>query len=554
MKIIFKSTLVVLVLIGCGSCKKGDQTGDVVAAPNHHADRVWEGDSQVAIGKMQFDTALYARAVRAGDREEVGKMERQIGAMSEEQLLELVGTLDVVGSDSDASLLSTALNVLATLNPRLALDTLASLPMNAKKVNLGIMGIDRLMAEHPGLLLGWMRDTRIDGKKNIWSAMMIMAATLGKNKTEEALKVISAMPDVEQRVLVPTAFMNAASGSWELALKHANSLTSPEMKSAALRSVIKGAARSDLDAALLIVAQLPPSESSSCIYEIVTDRVLSKGGDIKELVGKLAPVELRKAMGIGGAVERLAKESPEVAIGIVAQIPFTVANKPLYERLAVALAEQGSGEHAVNFANALPKGAASSQIVADTFAKLASADSQAAQSALEQLNPENRNAGLRGILRSIAYSDFDASLTLAESVPLAEQPDMYREVARAAAYQNPGNAVKVLEDPVLSQKIGADFRQAMLDNTVQTWSKQDLPAAQQWVANLPATDAPMGVQGLMTTWMKTDPIAASAWLSTQPLGPARDVGARVLISQIKDTDPEMAEQWRKTLPPETGKP
>jgi len=24
----------------------------------------------------------------------------------------------------------------------------------------------------------------------------------------------------------------------------------------------------------------------------------------------------------------------------------------------------------------------------------------------------------------------------------------------------------------------------------------------------------------------------------------------VLISQIKDTDPEMAEQWRTTLPPE----
>jgi len=73
------------------------------------------------------------------------------------------------------------------------------------------------------------------------------------------------------------------------------------------------------------------------------------------------------------------------------------------------------------------------------------------------------------------------------------------------------------------------------------------------VGKLPAADAPKGVQGLMTTWMKSDPVAASAWLSNQPTGPARDAGARVVIEQIKDTDPEMAEQWRKTLPPAVPK-
>jgi hypothetical protein len=90
----------------------------------------------------------------------------------------------------------------------------------------------------------------------------------------------------------------------------------------------------------------------------------------------------------------------------------------------------------------------------------------------------------------------------------------------------------------------------MLNATVTTWAKQDLPAAQAWVAKLPASDAPKGVQGLMTTWMKADPVAASGWLTALPVGPAREAGARVVIEQIKDTDPEMAEQWRKTLAPE----
>jgi hypothetical protein len=48
-------------------------------------------------------------------------------------------------------------------------------------------------------------------------------------------------------------------------------------------------------------------------------------------------------------------------------------------------------------------------------------------------------------------------------------------------------------------------------------------------------------------------LAASAWLSNQPTGPARAAGTRVVIDQIKDTDPEMAEKWRKTLPQEVPK-
>jgi hypothetical protein len=111
----------------------------------------------------------------------------------------------------------------------------------------------------------------------------------------------------------------------------------------------------------------------------------------------------------------------------------------------------------------------------------------------------------------------------------------------------------MLEDPVLSQKIGPDFRLEMINATVTTWANQDLQAAKQWVEKLPDSDAPKGVQGLMTNWMKSDPVAASGWLSTQPAGPARDAGAKVLIIQIKDTDPEMAEKWRKTLPQEVPK-
>ena len=142
---------------------------------------------------------------------------------------------------------------------------------------------------------------------------------------------------------------------------------------------------------------------------------------------------------------------------------------------------------------------------------------------------------------------------MARQFNVPSNQDIYREIARTSALQKPEEAAKILDDPMLSEKIGSDFRQEMLNATVATWAKQDLAAAQQWVEKLPEADAAKGYQGLMTSWMKTDPVAASEWLSKQALGPARDAGAKVLIEQIKDTDPEMAEQWRKSLTSPSGK-
>jgi hypothetical protein len=207
----------------------------------------------------------------------------------------------------------------------------------------------------------------------------------------------------------------------------------------------------------------------------------------------------------------------------------------------------------MDFLSGLSTSHAKGAMVNAVFAAMAARDPDAAMTWVDSLGAGSRTMAVRGIAKTLAPDHLDQALAIAAGEQGAAAQDTYREIARTSAYQRPANAVRMLEDPVISEKLGADFRPAMLDNTVQTWAKQDLPAAQQWVGKLPAADAPKGVQGLMTTWMKSDPVAASAWLSNQPTGPARDAGARVVIEQIKDTDPEMAEQWRKTLPPAVPK-
>jgi hypothetical protein len=164
---------------------------------------------------------------------------------------------------------------------------------------------------------------------------------------------------------------------------------------------------------------------------------------------------------------------------------------------------------------------------------------------------ENKNSAMKGLVSAISTKNLDRalSLSLQSSNNQEVKSNLYKLISRDNALNNPKQAVAILEREDFNQYVDTNFRNEMINHTVQNWAKQNLEEAQQWVEKLTASDLPEGTQGLVAQWMKTDPIAASEWLSQQPAGPARDAGAQEIINQIKDTDPEMAEQWRKSMTP-----
>jgi|694.fasta_scaffold80334_2 hypothetical protein len=188
-------------------------------------------------------------------------------------------------------------------------------------------------------------------------------------------------------------------------------------------------------------------------------------------------------------------------------------------------------------------------LIKDVISTLAKSNPTDALSFVRQLSADEQYFGMRGIAVAMATDSFDAAIKLSDSEPEATSREMLREIARVSVNASSQNSLKIIENPQLSDKIGKDFRSDLINYTVQNWAKKDREAAQQWVEKLPATDLPKGTQGLVAAWMKSDPIAASEWLSQQPAGPARDAGAQEIINQIKDTDPETAEQWRKSMTP-----
>jgi hypothetical protein len=233
---------------------------------------------------------------------------------------------------------------------------------------------------------------------------------------------------------------------------------------------------------------------------------------------------------------------------ILEKLPITEANLKHHTNFCIALTMKDT-EKGFMYVESLPEGPSKVKISSAVLSKYYSVEPEKALSKLTELHGHAQEIAAREISKNIALEYPSKALEAINNNPALQKTDCYREVARTLALSNPINAIQMIEDGKLSEKIGADFRNEMINHTVQNWVKQDREAAQQWVEKLPAADQSKGNQGLVAAWMKTDPIAASEWLSQQPAGPARDAGAQEIIKQIKDTDPEMAEQWRKSMTP-----
>lgn len=255
------------------------------------------------------------------------------------------------------------------------------------------------------------------------------------------------------------------------------------------------------------------------------------------------------ALSSGNLLDQIAKTDPSQIPKMIENIPLTTATQAVYWKTAQALAKSHP-DQATAWLNQLPDVPAKSEIARNMYrTMLFEHDAKTALAQLEALTGSAQQAARRSIVAELAKSDYDQAIMIAKTVNTAMQQDVFREIARSSAYENPQNALRMLNDSIVSEKLGTGFRQEMINHTVQSWAKQDREAAQQWVEKLPAADQPKGVQGLVATWMKTDPMAASDWLSKQPASPARDAGAREIIKQIKDTDPAMAKQWQDSMTP-----
>ena len=182
------------------------------------------------------------------------------------------------------------------------------------------------------------------------------------------------------------------------------------------------------------------------------------------------------------------------------------------------------------------------------YADLGGSDSTNSINNIPQVHKES---ALRGIISSLTAKDSAKALSLISVSEISDKRNLYKEYAKGLVYSDIPAALKLLSAGDIQDNFDKNFRDGMIREIINIKSSESLLESSELLNTISFKDREPAYAALITTWMKTDPIAASEWLSQQPAGPARDAGAQEIINQIKDTDPEMAEQWRKSMTPKT---
>jgi len=544
---IFRVTglVVVAVALAGPSCERQELTGhgNQRSAENSNASISANSDDDFMLDKLRTRSSG-AKTNPA----EASRLNRDLESLSEEKLRSLLNKIDWKVTQ-DREFASRLLTALSSKSATATLDAIAGIPEVDHAMAMPNVAYLALARREPQETLAWFQKNIESTSKHVHVAALFMLSELGKIRPVETIQMISRAGEAGKERYLPYVMRASAIHDPVEAMKLAESSLSGKDLDRALVAVLSVAAQNDPTAALSMLSRIPGSAKTECIKGMLPSLLLHDGLDIGDLVELLPSNEMPTILSQGGLVERLTSSAPDKAVALMDLVPFTEQNKNLYSRLALSLAESDPAK-GLEFLRTLPIAGASKEIAGKLFERLAQLDPDSAHENIAGLPAEYQLIATRGVARAIAKEDLDAAFKMAEKADPSQRQDVYREVARQVTYSNPQDAVKLLEDPKMAGILGSGFRSEMLDHTVRGWTKTDLDAARSWVEKLPATDLPMGVQGLMNPWMKSDPVAASEWLARLPAGPARDAGARAIIEQVKNTDPEMAEQWRKSLPPQ----
>lgn len=332
--------------------------------------------------------------------------------------------------------------------------------------------------------------------------------------------------------------------AWQLAT---NRLQGVEL-TRALRTIVVSASKENPSQAFALAQKLEAKDAAA-IYPALFKNWFKN--DAKSAMETLSSQPASVAISIfkdGAIFEDLSNNHSELLIDTLRLVPFQDSTKDSY-LLASKMLARKNPELLPSLLAGMAPSAMKQSITLEAFTALTQQHPDLALKLANSLPESEKIAALQGTVRVLTQRDFDQALSVANAQDAATAGNLLREIARVTSVVDPHKATELLTNTEFISKFDEGFRAQFVDHTARNYAAKDLQKAIDWTVSLDKNDAAMGYQGLLNTWMKVDSIAASEWLSKQPAGPARDAGAQEIINQIKDTDPEMAEQWRKSMMP-----
>ncbi|YCM46980.1 hypothetical protein V2O64_24360 (plasmid) [Verrucomicrobiaceae bacterium 227] len=277
-------------------------------------------------------------------------------------------------------------------------------------------------------------------------------------------------------------------------------------------------------------------------------------GQLKELTPvKLAAI-LRQddPLRLGGNGElsmKIATSSPTELVSLMKQITVSGGNHEVFARAISALVTAENGAYALELISSMPEGGLRDGLYGDYIRAILKTDPD---SALTQIEKIPDGAGRSQAYRQIAET-MSGRTGLQDTMKTAmlKIPESYRGEYLGAAMpsfvERSPEEVREFLGTNQAGSLSPEDRKTTIENLGFKITSQNVDSGAEWLGDLPDQDQPAAMKGIASQLVKSDPERLVNLLSELPKDQTWESGVRVVVSDLKNSDPATAKEWESAL-------
>lgn len=546
-------SLTLIVFLPLAGCDRGKKVGEFSSSGNEVKNERVTKAPRSAGDHGQIESIFTPdNGFDPHSQSEYLKMEKRISAVSRESLERI---LERCGDDRHTSpnsaIFTLAISELARRDPEAAMSWFPGARMTPNEP--GFMQVAVILAKgSPQVLQNWLRDNLTKCNPEARADIFVTSiAAMGREDARSAFSFLSNINSggVSNADVIDALFMRfgrqapfeaeqAAAGKYtgsDLDRARYNisiGAVDPDKKFEIAGNIRDGSLRGDaMSGALLKWLDTSRPEAMAKISELTP----------KELQGVLQS----QVFDSGSLVNKLGRLDPEFLCGLLNQLTFSKSSEAIFNAALDRLSQEAP-EKAERLLASLPAGEAKNQMIGSRIAVLArQSASSAVESASKLMDPSARQAAYRSIGGEIGGGGADGIVAAAEGLPEADRKSLLSTALPRLVMEKPDEAVGLIDQN--KTLLGSVEKQHLYGLLGEKLGRNDTSGALQWMAHLGEDEQPAAMRGIATEMARVDIQGLGKLLTSMPQDRTWEAGVRVLVGNLKDSDPELAQQWKDAL-------
>lgn len=546
---IIPGSLFVVILFGLYACKKKEAVEDGILS-SQSTPKNERTSSDTTRNKITLGGVLSHRKIGNMEAEERETLRKKIAALSTQDLESLLDQLsEIRNSPENRNLFSLAIGEFAIRSPATVMNWFIPEKMAQGESGFGSVCVE-LARSRPDIIQNWLLDEMQRCEKGVQQECLSIAiGTWSKTDPESAFSF--ALSTSWKHSSINDLLNCFDFGAWD-----------PQKSDQAITTTLKGrdlevaryniamaVGEVDPDAGIMHAQKIPNSSERGQVIAAILSNLMDS--DRKSAITKLQSLDssdlqttLQANAGTFLSITRkLAIENSDDLINLISTMIPTASNEAVFRDAIESISEK-TPEKSLKLIESLPSGEMKTKLYGDHYHSIASSNPEKALELASNISDQKlKNIVYGKIGDVIGPKGWAKILTISNNLNQEEKTAFLCTAIPHIANENPQQTSNLITTGKI--ELPPEKKREIFSALGEKFSSSD--SANSWLKSLPADYQPDAMRGIAKVMAQHDINGLATMLSTSRQDATWESGVRVLIDNIKSSDPEMARKWQDAL-------